>query len=95
MLCCSNIAGAVTSGFGHGVGFAAASRAVDAVIGPRKMDVVHSNEDSGAAAAAPMNPPRSCQLYVDDLNQVRNRHIIYYILKSHCYIVSPRQISFM
>lgn len=68
------MAGAVTSGIGHGIGFGIAGRAVDAVLGPRSMQVTHSNEQGSAApveqTSAPMNSNRSCQLYVDDLNQV-------------------------
>lgn len=83
----SNMAGAVTSGIGHGIGFSVAGRAVDAVLGPRKMEMTHTNEPAPAAAlpqqtdptnawAAPIKTDafdrtKQCQLQMEDLQQVR------------------------
>lgn len=55
-----------------GVGFSMANRAVDAVMGPRQMEMVHRNED----APAPMSQPgmqqansNVCQVQQEQLNQ--------------------------
>lgn len=84
-----NIAGAVTSGIGHGVGFSLASRAVDAVIGPRRMEVTHTNEPAAPTIsqtqpepANPWNTPsrqegwdrnQQCELQMEDLKQCMSR----------------------
>ena len=46
--------GAMASGMAHGVGFSAASRVVDGVMGPRQMEMVHRNED-GSVQQRPEN----------------------------------------
>lgn len=60
-----------------GVGFSMANRAVDAVMGPRQVEMVHRTEES-APAAAPMAAPVAvsqqpssnvCQLQQEQLNQ--------------------------
>jgi hypothetical protein len=59
-----------------GVGFSMANRAVDAVMGPRQVEMVHRTEE--AAPAAPMTTPVSmtqqpgsnvCQIQQEQLNQ--------------------------
>jgi hypothetical protein len=59
-----------------GVGFSMANRAVDAVMGPRQVEMVHRTEEAPAAApmAAPVavsQQPSSnvCQLQQEQLNQ--------------------------
>lgn len=60
----------MTSGISHGIGFGVAQRAVDAVLGPRKMEVTHTDQSGSQYPPAPPPPSRnSCQAYVDDLNQ--------------------------
>ena len=59
-----------------GVGFSVANRAVDAVLGPRQVEMVHRTEDS--TPAAPMATPvpvsqqasgsNSCQIQQEQLN---------------------------
>lgn len=60
----SGLAGTMMSGMAFGTGSAVANRAVDAVMGPRSMEVVHTNQDGSAAApaggaAAPAMAPAS------------------------------------
>jgi hypothetical protein len=56
-----------------GVGFSMANRAVDAVMGPRQVEMVHRTEEPAAApVAAPMaQQPTSnvCQIQQEQLNQ--------------------------
>jgi len=49
-----NIGSSIISGMAIGTGSAVAHRAVDGVMGPRKMIVEHENKDGSAMAAAPM-----------------------------------------
>eukprot|EP01068_Selenidium_serpulae_P016394 Selendium_serpulae@DN6292_c0_g1_i1.p1 len=83
----SNLAGSVVGGIGTGVGFSVANRAVDAVMGPRKTEVVHTHQDGQPApaaapaaaaapvmAAAPTGGMHACQQQMDDLNQCLGRH---------------------
>ncbi|CAE7156581.1 unnamed protein product [Symbiodinium pilosum] len=42
--------GALMDGLAWGVGTSVASRMMDGILGPRQMEVVHRNEDGGAAA---------------------------------------------
>lgn len=54
----SNIAGGIMNGMTFGVGSAVANRAVDAVLGPRTMQVEHVNTNAAPAAAeAPAAAP--------------------------------------
>lgn len=73
----SNMAGNIASGMASGVGFGVAQRAVDAVMGPRSMEVVHSNPPM-TAPAAPMAQQglqqSPCAAYQDELNQCMTRH---------------------
>lgn len=69
----SNMMGNVASGMASGVGFGVAQRAVDAVMGPRSVEVVHSNAPVTAAQAPAMQQPaqqNSCASYQEELNQV-------------------------
>lgn len=50
----SGLAGTMMSGMAFGAGSSVAHRAVDAVMGPREVNHVHSNSPA-AAAAAPNN----------------------------------------
>ncbi|CDJ63974.1 CHCH domain-containing protein, putative [Eimeria necatrix] len=75
----ANMVGNVASGMASGVGFGVAQRAVDAVMGPRSMEVVHTN--TAPAAAAPQQPMQlgaqqqnPCAAYQEELNQCMTRH---------------------
>lgn len=73
----SNMMGNVASGMASGVGFGVAQRAVDAVMGPRSVEVVHSNAPVTAAQAPAMQQPalqKSCASYQEELNQCMARH---------------------
>ena len=70
----SNMVGNVASGMASGVGFGVAQRAVDAVMGPRSMEVVHTNNAPLTSTQAPamqqgvhQNP---CMAYQEELSQV-------------------------
>lgn len=54
-----------------GVGFSMANRAVDAVMGPRQMEMVHRSEESPMAAPVgePMQRSNVCQIQQEQLNQ--------------------------
>jgi hypothetical protein len=54
--------GSVVSGMATGAGMGMGQRAIDAVMGPRQVEHVHSG---GAPAAAPVK----CQIEMDTLNQ--------------------------
>lgn len=80
----SNMMGTVASGMASGVGFGVAQRAVDAVLGPRKTEVVHTTQ-GGVVDAPPQAVQHSglvpqtfvanpCQSQTDDLNQCMSRH---------------------
>merc|ERR1719492_83632 len=62
----SGLMGSMASGMATGVGMSVASRAVDAVMGPRQTEVVHRHEGP-APAAAPA--AARCQLQQDQLTQ--------------------------
>lgn len=69
----SNMMGNVASGMASGVGFGVAQRAVDAVMGPRSVEVMHSNAPVTAAPAPAVQQPaqqNSCASYQEELNQV-------------------------
>ncbi|CDJ51021.1 CHCH domain-containing protein, putative [Eimeria brunetti] len=77
----ANMVGNVASGMASGVGFGVAQRAVDAVMGPRSMEVVHTSNN--AAAAAPQQPmmqqgtqmqQNPCAAYQEELSQCMTRH---------------------
>lgn len=81
----SNLAGSVVSGIGTGVGFSVANRAVDAVMGPRQTEVVHTHQPAPPAAPPAVAPAavvggassqqvNSCKSQLDDLNQCLARH---------------------
>jgi len=61
----SGLMGSMASGMATGVGMSVASRAVDAVMGPRQTEVVHKHEGVAPAAA----PAARCQLQQDQLTQ--------------------------
>jgi len=61
----SGLMGSMASGMATGVGMSVASRAVDAVMGPRQTEVVHRHEGAAPAAA----PAAQCQLQQDQLTQ--------------------------
>jgi hypothetical protein len=60
----SGLAGSVMHGMASGVGWSMASRAVDAVVGPRTVEMVHRNE-----SPAPVQQQQGCQLQQDQVNQ--------------------------
>lgn len=67
-----NLAGSVMHGMASGVGWSMASRAVDSVIGPRSVDVVHRNEQEPKAVSSypqAANQSYSCQVQQDQVNQ--------------------------
>jgi len=72
-----NIGSSIMGGMASGVGFSLANRAVDAVLGPRKTEVVHRHEgDVGAApapAAAPAASGNSCGNQQQMLNDCLGR----------------------
>ncbi|SBS98502.1 conserved Plasmodium protein, unknown function [Plasmodium ovale curtisi] len=74
----SNMMGTVASGMASGVGFGIAQRAVDSIIGPRHVEVTHSNNNSQLNQTAAMNNERGneykCQALKDELNQCMMRH---------------------
>lgn len=49
----AGLAGTVMQGMAFGTGSAIANRAVDAVVGPRQIEHVHTNQEATPAAAAP------------------------------------------
>ena len=73
----SGLAGSVMHGMASGVGWSMASRAVDAVIGPRTVDMVHRNETAPAASSIPVQSytdqkntlASACQVQQDQVNQ--------------------------
>eukprot|EP00918_Siedleckia_nematoides_P026076 GHVU01056267.1.p1 GENE.GHVU01056267.1~~GHVU01056267.1.p1 ORF type:complete len:102 (+),score=15.93 GHVU01056267.1:236-541(+) len=65
----SGLMSSVVGGIGSGVGFGVANRAVDAVMGPRKTEVIHPQAESQPALQQQQQGER-CQLFQDDLNQV-------------------------
>ncbi|OEH76380.1 chch domain-containing protein [Cyclospora cayetanensis] len=74
----SNMVGNVAGGMASGVGFGVAQRAVDAVMGPRSVEVVHTNN---APLPAPQTPTMQqglqrdpCSAYQEELNQCMTRH---------------------
>ncbi|KAL8275366.1 hypothetical protein Esti_000688 [Eimeria stiedai] len=76
----SNMVGNVASGMASGVGFGVAQRAVDAVMGPRSMEVVHTNGPVTAASAqtmqqaAPGFQQNPCTAHQEELSQCMARH---------------------
>ena len=70
-----DLASNIVGGMASGVGFSVANRAVDAVLGPRQVDMVHRTEDAApaapAAAAMPVQQLNSnvCQIPQEQLNQ--------------------------
>ncbi|CDJ34492.1 CHCH domain-containing protein, putative [Eimeria mitis] len=75
----SNMVGNVASGMASGVGFGVAQRAVDAVMGPRSMEVVHTNSSAPVTAPQPQMMQQNiqqnpCAQYQEDLNQCMTRH---------------------
>ena len=65
----SGLAGSVMHGMASGVGWSMASRAVDAVVGPRTVEMVHRNESTPTATvAAPVNYG-VCQVQQEQVNQ--------------------------
>merc|ERR1719453_2424604 len=61
----SGLMGSMMSGMATGVGMSVANRAVDAVMGPRRTEVVHRHEGAPASAA----PAGKCKMEQDQLNQ--------------------------
>lgn len=74
----SNMMGTVASGMASGVGFGVAQRAVDAVMGPRHVEVSHQNNNAHMNQAAAASSERSsdyrCKPLRDELNQCLTRH---------------------
>lgn len=71
----ANMVGNVASGMASGVGFGVAQRAVDAVMGPRSMEVVHTNSAAPVTAAQPQMMQQNlqqnpCAAYQEELSQV-------------------------
>lgn len=70
----SNMMGTVASGMASGVGFGVAQRAVDSILGPRHVEVLHPNNNSQLNQAGAMNMERNndlkCKTFRDELNQV-------------------------
>ncbi|CDI84109.1 CHCH domain-containing protein, putative [Eimeria acervulina] len=75
----ANMVGNVASGMASGVGFGVAQRAVDAVMGPRSMEVVHTNSAAPVTAAQPQMMQQNlqqnpCAAYQEELSQCMTRH---------------------
>lgn len=80
----SNMMGTVASGMASGVGFGVAQRAVDSILGPRHVEVSHSNNDvqnynnnnnqMNRAAAVSSESNKNCQPFLDELNHCLMRH---------------------
>lgn len=72
----SGLAGSVMHGMASGVGWSMASRAVDAVVGPRTVEMVHRNE-SEPQPSVPVQSyepqkntlANACQVQQDQVNQ--------------------------
>ncbi len=70
-----DLGGNIISGMASGAGFSMANRAVDAVLGPRQVEMVHTQAEPQVAQQAPaqMNQPINtsnlCQLQQEQLNQ--------------------------
>ena len=85
-----DIASNIVGGMASGVGFSMANRAVDAVMGPRQVEMVHRTEDAGVpqpsvnSAPAPVaNSSNMCQIQQEQLNQCLSQagdmtHCAYY-----------------
>jgi hypothetical protein len=70
----SGIASNIVGGMASGVGFSMANRAVDAVMGPRQVEMVHRTEEASPAPAMPIQANSStnsnvCQIQQEQLNQ--------------------------
>ncbi|CXJ25456.1 conserved Plasmodium protein, unknown function [Plasmodium berghei] len=74
----SNMMGTVASGMASGVGFGVAQRAVDSILGPRHVEVLHPNNNSQLNQAGAMNMERNndlkCKTFRDELNQCMMSH---------------------
>ncbi|EUD66061.1 hypothetical protein C922_03531 [Plasmodium inui San Antonio 1] len=74
----SNMMGTVASGMASGVGFGVAQRAVDAILGPRHVEVSHQNNNAHMNQAAAVSSERSsdyrCKPLQEELNQCLTRH---------------------
>ena len=73
----SGLAGSVMHGMASGVGWSMASRAVDAVVGPRSVEMVHRNESAAPTGDVPVQQyteqkntlANACQVQQDQVNQ--------------------------
>ncbi|KAF8822850.1 CHCH domain-containing protein [Cardiosporidium cionae] len=77
----SNMVGNVAGGMASGVGFGVAQRALDGIMGPRQMEVVHSDQEvtastasSGINAANKFENARSCNSEKEELNACLSHH---------------------
>merc|ERR1712160_124217 len=61
----SGLMGSMATGMAMGTGMAVANRAVDAVMGPRQTEVVHTHQ----GGVAPAGNTGRCQTQQDQLNQ--------------------------
>ncbi len=93
------------SGMASGVGFSMANRAVDSIMGPRQVDMVHRNEDGSGTNPAGQAPPMSnvvstnagiaCSLQQDQVNQCLRQaadmtHCQYYFdMLKQCQTAAP------
>eukprot|EP00927_Polykrikos_kofoidii_P029792 TRINITY_DN2569_c0_g1_i2.p1 TRINITY_DN2569_c0_g1~~TRINITY_DN2569_c0_g1_i2.p1 ORF type:complete len:165 (-),score=23.53 TRINITY_DN2569_c0_g1_i2:137-631(-) len=66
------MAGSVATGMATGVGMSAADRAMDAVLGPRQVEIVHKGE--ATLPPPPPPPPKRCQPERDQLSQCVNHN---------------------
>jgi hypothetical protein len=84
-----DIASNIVGGMASGVGFSMANRAVDAVMGPRQVEMVHRTEEASAPqqpmnSAVPVaNTSNVCQIQQEQLNQCLSQagdmtHCAYY-----------------
>ena len=71
MHCIIDLASNIVGGMASGVGFSMASRAVDAVVGPRQMEMVHRTDEAPGAAPMETQQARSnvCQIQQEHLNE--------------------------
>ncbi|VWU48149.1 conserved protein, unknown function [Hepatocystis sp. ex Piliocolobus tephrosceles] len=74
----SNMMGTVASGMASGVGFGVAQRAVDAVMGPRHVEVSHQNNNEqlnqNGAMSTERNNDFKCQSIKNELSQCLMNH---------------------
>eukprot|EP00922_Rhytidocystis_sp_ex-Travisia-forbesii_P006914 GHVS01010105.1.p1 GENE.GHVS01010105.1~~GHVS01010105.1.p1 ORF type:complete len:183 (-),score=40.25 GHVS01010105.1:362-880(-) len=76
----SNMMGSMASGVASGVGFGVAQRALDSIMGPRKTEVVHTQDNSATQTTPSVQTAgggggaSGCSQHQEDLSQCLRRH---------------------